>query len=86
MSAMMSGMAGMMGGMSGMTGMAGMSGMSGMGGTGAASYSLVDPSSLFDLNGSVLLNDVKKGQPVTMADVDLSGLKTYELYKQGLEK
>ena len=52
MSAMMSGMAGMMGGMSGM---AGMSGMSGMGGTGAASYSLVDPSSLFDLNGSVLL-------------------------------
>ena len=37
------------------------------------------------LNGSVLLNDVKKGQPVTMADVDLSGLKTYELYKQGLE-
>ena len=37
------------------------------------------------LNGSVLLNDVKKGDPVTMDDVDLSGLETYQLYKKGLE-
>lgn len=37
------------------------------------------------LNGSVLLNDVKKGDPITLADVDLSGLETYKLYAQGLE-
>lgn len=37
------------------------------------------------LNGSVLLNDVKKGEPVTLSDVDLSGLETYKLYMQGLE-
>lgn len=37
------------------------------------------------LNGSVLLNDVKKGSPVTQADVDLSDLETYKLYSQGLE-
>ena len=37
------------------------------------------------LNGSVLLNDVKKGQPVTTDDVDLSGLETYQHYKKGLE-
>ena len=37
------------------------------------------------LNGSVLLNDVKKGQSVTLADVDLSGLETYKLYAKGLE-
>ena len=36
------------------------------------------------LNGSVLLRDVKQGQPVTMEDVDLSGLETYKLYTQGL--
>ena len=43
-----------------------------------------DAAPFYLLNGSVLLNDVKKGQPVTMADVDLSGLETYKLYKQGL--
>lgn len=37
------------------------------------------------LNGTTLLNDVKKGDPITMDDVDLSGLETYKLYKQGLE-
>ena len=37
------------------------------------------------LNGSVLLNDVKKGQPVTTEDVDLSSLETYQIYKKGLE-
>lgn len=37
------------------------------------------------LNGSVLLNDVKKGQPVTTEDVDLSGLETYRLYQEGLK-
>ena len=36
------------------------------------------------LNGAVLLSDVKKGQPVTLKDVDLSGLSTYELFRQGL--
>lgn len=37
------------------------------------------------LNGFALLNDVKKGDPVTLADVDLSGLSTFKLYAQGLE-
>lgn len=37
------------------------------------------------LNGSALLNDVKKGQNVTLDDVDLSGLETYQLYARGLE-
>lgn len=36
------------------------------------------------LNGATLLRDVKKGQPVTLEDVDLSGLPVYEYYKQGL--
>lgn len=36
------------------------------------------------LNGAVLLRDVKKGEPVTQEDVDLSGLSTYELFKQGI--
>ena len=37
------------------------------------------------LNGAVLLNDVKRGQPVTTDDVDLSALETYQIYKKGLE-
>lgn len=37
------------------------------------------------LNGAVLLNDVKEGNPIMMNDVDLSGLGVYELYKKGLE-
>ena len=37
------------------------------------------------LNGAVLKNDVKAGNPVTTDDVDLSGLATYELFKKGLE-
>jgi len=37
------------------------------------------------LNGAELLNDVKAGNPVTLDDVDLSGLKTYEYFKKGLE-
>lgn len=52
MSAMLGGMAGMMGNMAGMAGMGAMGSMSG---TGAVSTAPVDASSLFDLNGSVLL-------------------------------
>lgn len=37
------------------------------------------------LNGAVLLRDVEKGNPVTLDDVDLSGLETYKLYAKGLE-
>lgn len=37
------------------------------------------------LNGAQLLRDVKKGCPVTLEDVDLSGLETYRLYAQGLQ-
>lgn len=37
------------------------------------------------LNNAVLLNSVKKGHPITIEDVDLSGIATYELYKKGLE-
>lgn len=36
------------------------------------------------LNNAVLLNDVKKGEPITIHDVDLSQLETYRLYTQGL--
>lgn len=43
-----------------------------------------DVAPFYLLNGSVLLKDVKKGEAVTMADVDLSGLETYKLYLQGL--
>jgi predicted homoserine dehydrogenase-like protein len=44
-----------------------------------------DAAPFYLLNGAVLLRDVKKGQPVTTEDVDLSGLETYQLYKKGLE-
>lgn len=37
------------------------------------------------LNNTTLLNDVKKGNPVTLEDVDLSGLDIYKLYLQGLK-
>ena len=37
------------------------------------------------LNGAVLLKDVKKGEPVTLEHVDLSGLPTFDLYKKGTE-
>lgn len=37
------------------------------------------------LNETTLLRDVKKGDPITLDDVDLSGLKIYQLYVQGLE-
>lgn len=37
------------------------------------------------LNGAVLGKAVKKGEPVTLEDVDLSGLKTYRLYEEGLK-
>lgn len=37
------------------------------------------------LNGTTLLRDVKKGEPITMEDVDLSGLEIYKLYVQGLK-
>lgn len=36
------------------------------------------------LGGTKLVRDVKKGQPVTIEDVDLTGLAIYELYVQGL--
>lgn len=38
------------------------------------------------LNHAALLRDVKKGEPITVDDVDLSSLHTYELYMQGLTK
>lgn len=37
------------------------------------------------LNGTTLLNDVKAGDPITLEDVDLSGLEIYKLYQQGVE-
>lgn len=37
------------------------------------------------LNGTTLLRDVKKGDPITLDDVDLSDLEIYKLYTQGLE-
>lgn len=37
------------------------------------------------LNGTVLLKDVKAGQPITMDDVDLSGLDIYKFYVEGLK-
>ena len=37
------------------------------------------------LNGATLLRDVKEGNPVTLKDVNLSGLPVYEYYKQGLK-
>lgn len=36
------------------------------------------------LSGTELTREVKKGQPITMDDVDLSGLDIYKLYVQGL--
>lgn len=36
------------------------------------------------LNGTALVRDVKKGSPITMEDVDLSGLDIYQLYVRGL--
>ncbi len=44
-----------------------------------------DAAPFYLLNGATLLQDVKKGNPVTMEDVDLSGLETYKLYQKGLE-
>ena len=44
-----------------------------------------DAAPFYLLNKAVLLNDVKKGQPVTLDDVDLSGLPAYELYLEGLK-
>ena len=44
-----------------------------------------DAAPCYLLNKAVLLNDVKKGQPVTLKDVDLSGLEAYNLYLKGLE-
>lgn len=36
------------------------------------------------LNGAMLRKDVSQGSPITMEDVDLSGLPTYELFNRGL--
>lgn len=44
-----------------------------------------DAAPFYLLNKAVLLNDVKKGQLVTLKDVDLSGLEAYNLYLKGLE-
>lgn len=44
-----------------------------------------DAAPFYLLNGMTLLHDVKKGQAVTLADVDLSGSAPYELYRKGLE-
>lgn len=45
-----------------------------------------DVAPFYLLNGAILLNNVKKGEPVTLTDVDLSGLSTFGLYAQGLEQ
>lgn len=37
------------------------------------------------LNGAELLQDVMEGEPITLSDVDLSGLETYKLYAEGLK-
>lgn len=37
------------------------------------------------LNGTTLLRDVKKGDPITLDDVELTHLETYKLYAKGLE-
>lgn len=37
------------------------------------------------LNNMVLKNSVKKGETVTLDDVDLEGLNSYKMYKEGLE-
>ncbi|MDD3368858.1 MAG: homoserine dehydrogenase [Lachnospiraceae bacterium] len=37
------------------------------------------------LNGMTLLRDVKEGNPVTLEDVDLTSLKTYEYFAEGLK-
>ena len=37
------------------------------------------------LNGASLLKDVKKGNPVTLEDVNLSGLNAYNMYLEGLK-
>ncbi len=37
------------------------------------------------LNGATLLKEVKKGDPITLEDVDLSGLAIYQLYLEGLK-
>lgn len=44
-----------------------------------------DAAPFYLLNKAVLLNDVKKGQLVTLKVVDLSGLEAYNLYLKGLE-
>lgn len=44
-----------------------------------------DAAPFYLLNGTTLQNDVKAGEPVTLKDVDLSGLETYQLYQEGLE-
>lgn len=47
--------------------------------------SVVNLAPFYLLNGMALLKDVKKGEPITLDDVDLSQLETYELYAQGLD-
>ena len=46
--------------------------------------SVGDAAPFYLLNGAVLKQDVKKGAPVTLRDVDLSGLSAYDLFRQGL--
>lgn len=44
-----------------------------------------NPAPFYLLNGVTLIRDVKKGNPVTLDDVDISGWDTYQLYNKGLE-
>lgn len=44
-----------------------------------------DAAPFYLLNGTTLKKDIKEGEPVTLNDVDLSELETYQLYKEGLE-
>lgn len=44
-----------------------------------------DAAPFYLLNGAVLLRDVRKGDPVTLEDVALGGLHTFELFRRGLD-
>lgn len=47
--------------------------------------SVENPAPFYLLNGTALIRDVKKGNPITLEDVELTELETYKLYAKGLE-
>lgn len=44
-----------------------------------------NPAPFYLLNGTALTREVKKGNPITLEDVELTELETYKLYAKGLE-